>query len=315
MIVSNDEFRAICSSLAPLVQQARELSVTLAAEQLALDRRHETIFVATRSTGKTAIGRASKFGSDPTICEVGGYFDAQGGETLRALEKTLAAMLKVYREQRAIMPKYRPKIFLRSETWAQLKPRFHWVDQHQVAEIEFPRNLFYQALQHLGAPDAALAFFGPAWLEGCQDSTGRLLPGLAFDALEHAIGQPELRGTSAKWQGHAHAAAKHIQSQPDLAFWLPYLAPADKHVYSHDAKLTIPLERTLERIRSGRQARQIPELPYGMTGPQFVKHLEHAGVWHQNNKKFLEWARPYAVGATFLKSNLTADALRRMLQE
>jgi hypothetical protein len=311
--MTSEEFKVVCAHLSPLIKEARYRSAFKAEEHLALETRHESIFIGTRACGKTAITRVSPFGQDLAIQEAGGYLD-QADQPLRDMARTITAMLKMRRMHRSILPKYNPKIFLRPETWRQLKGRFHWVELHQIAEVAFPKEMFWAALLEQGASPDALAWFGPAWLKKCEDATGRLLPGFAYDAMAATVARTDMTPNMAKWQGFATAAADLVKSFPDLCYWLPYCVPADKTVYARHATLTMPLDRIVTRLRRARLQDKV-RLPRRMSPEQYVRYLEVAGVCHVNQMRYIVVSRPYAVGATYLKATLTADGLRRMLSE
>lgn len=312
-----EEFRAACEQLHPLIKLARTISPKIAADTLALHKRHETIFLMPRAGGKTAIGLQSAFGQDHPIQATGGWLDEDTTVmTDNELVRLITAMLKLKREQRATLPEYNPKIFLRPETWHRIKARFHWLHPSNLAEIEFPLPAFYAALLRAGATTDALAHFPRAWLMRCCDSSGRLLPGLAFDALERTIAQ-HLAGLSANhaiWRGYAEAAAEHVRAQPDIRYWLTFMAAGDKQIYMRGAKWSIPVSRALLRIRQARKCTK-ERIFGGLSAPQFIKHCEVAGVWKRNSRGYLAFSTPYGVGTHFLKASLTDAAFQRMLSE
>lgn len=308
------EFRAACEQLKPLIKQARTLSPHLAAEQLALHNRFETILLMPRAGGKTTVGLASKFGSDGPIQQSGGWLDDGGHFTDNEMARLIMGMLKLKREQRSTLPDYNPKITLRPETWHRLQPSFHWLHSSHVAQIEFPKSVFYQALLKVGATPDALAHFPRAWLERSCDCSGRLLPGLAFDVLERTV-DLHLAGLSASyaiWRGYAEAAAAHVKAQTDLCYWLAYMAAGDAQVYTRGRKFTLLRERALLRIRQARKCTN-ERLPHGLSAPQFIKHCEVAGVWKPTSRGYLAFSTPYAIGTHFLKASLTDAAFQRML--
>lgn len=310
------EFRAVCEQLKPLIKLARALSPQMAADKLKLHLRHETILLMPRQGGKTEIGGWSAFGQDTPICEHGGWLDEHPGMLDADLVRLITAMLKLKREQRATLPEYNPKIFLRPETWDRIVSRFHWLHPSNVAQIEFPKPIFYEAFFRSGATPDAMLHFPKEWLARCCDSSGRLLPGLAFEAMERTIDQ-HLAGLSANyatWRGYAEAAAEHLKSQPDLSYWLAYLAAGDKQVFMGGAKLSIAKDRALLRLRQARRAGQ-EKIMYGLSTPGFIRHCEAAGVWKRNSRGYLAYSTPYAIGSSFLKSSLTDAAFQRMLSE
>lgn len=309
------EFRASCEQIQPYIAAARNrISPQLAADLLQLQLRHESILLMPRGGGKTRIGQCSAFGRDLPIGETGGWLD-EDGQDAATLTRLVTAMLKLHREQRATLPHYNPKITLRPETWDRIKSRLFWVEPHQVAQIEFPKAAFYSALVIEGACRDSIGAFPPAWLESCCDSSGRLLPGLAFDALERTVALAERSESYAKWRGYAEACADLVAAQTDVSYWLTFMAAGDSSIYMRGRRLSIPLERALLRIRQARRAKQGIKLPHGLTASGFVRYCEVAGIWRVTAKKYVEFSRPYAVGTSFLKARLTTAAFEDMLRE
>ncbi len=311
MLTTTSEFHLACQQLKPIVDAAAASSAAMAASMLEYHKRFETIFLMPRSGGKTEIGRHSKFGFDGMLSPAGGWLDEQRDCDLPTLARHIGGMMKLKREQRSAFPDYNPKIFLRPETWDIIKGRLHHVQPHEIASTEFPKEVFYRALAAGGATPDALAQFDQTWLKNCYDAAGRLLPGLAFSALKHTIEESEKTDSMAlaKWRGYATASSQLVSAQTDILHWFYAMAPVDKNVYMSGHLLTVPYDRMLLRVRQGQRTRK---LPYDLTASGFIRFCEVAGMW-KRHKGYVKWARPYAVGTTYLKACLTEAALQRML--
>lgn len=298
------EFQLACQQLKPLIGRARYKSGYLAAELLKLDSRHECILLIPRAGGKTTIGTWSGLSENGAL---GGWLD-EAGQSDRELVRNIIGMLKVRRTMRAQFPNYNPKITLRPETWDRINGSFYYLEPHNVAQLEFPQSVFHRALAGEGATIDALSHFNNTWLKSFCDSSGRLYPGLAYDALAETCTLAEQTDSmqGAKGKGSGAACARFVAAQKDVDYWLTFLASDGP---------SVPLERVLLRIRQARRKNRLSQLPFGLTSPKFVTYCEHAGIWKLNHKRHICPAPPYLIGASFLRASLTDDAFARMLRK
>ncbi len=303
------EFQLACQQLRPLLVEARYKSGYHAAGLLNLAGRHETILLMPRAGGKTTLGTWSDLGEHGPLSTTGGWLDERPDQLPRELVRNILGMLKVRRTMRAQFPDYSPKVTLRPETWDRIKGKFYWLEPHNIAQLEFPQSAFYKSLAEAGASVDALAHFNPTWLKNFCDASGRLYPGLAFDALAETCARAETTDAiaTAKAYGTNTACARFVAAQKDVDYWLTFMAA--------DPRDSIPLERVLLRIRQARTKNRTRQLPFGLTGPKFVRYCEYAGIWKVNHMRHVVLAPPYATGAYFLKASLTDDAYARMLRE
>ncbi len=322
-----DEFALLCRETAPLLAGASARAPVLAAQRLNLAVRHENLFLGTRSGGKSSICAHSPFGRDPTICERGGFFDpdsaAQSDRYLHEIQRVMLSMFRQQRIQRNSLPLYRPKIFLRPETWWRIENSFLWVPKQSIAEMSFPKQSIYDALTEAGVSAEAQAFFSPQWLEYFCDATGKLMPGLAFDAMQRTVqlgiapdpktNALEKMWSQAKWKGAARACAAFVEQQKDVAYWLVFMAPDEKSIYMRKGFFTVPYERMIIRLRQARVADRARKLPFGLTGPEFIQYMRAAGICTMTKFKYLHFAMPYAIGASYLKHVLTTAAMQDKL--
>lgn len=298
------EFQDACEHIKPLIPAVRSNS-RLASALLQLDTRFESIMLMPRRSGKSTLTEAYAL-NDQWLIE-----DKQSdGELVRQI----IGMLKIRRTMRGQFPNYRPRILLRPETWWRLNGNFHWLTPEHIAHLEYPKQAFYSALGAAGVAPDAMAHFGPKWLETFCDAAGRLYPGLALDALEHTVTVSEtiLAVPTAKAMGAAKACAEFVRTQADIAPFLLQLVPGDK-VSLTTSKFSVPYDRAMLRIRQLRRL-GLTQLPYKLTGPQYLEYGQYAGIWSFSAVKYLKLATPYVIGASSLKASLTDDAVSRMLR-
>lgn len=268
-------------------------------------QRTEWIWIAPPRSGLTTLLNkyTGSAGAYPEDGHTGpGRYEAQA-ETAMLDVRVIAGMFR----HKTQWPEYIPRVIATSHQWRRLRGYLRHIPDHFVAQFSFPREAFYRWWPV--SPAEFMATFGKRWLERHgSDATGRIIPELAYTAT---VLSARAAGDRTRARARAKLYADWLQTHH--AWLLPiliHIAPESDAYFLHGKRFTMTRPRLLSRLRTFRWRY---DQPMPMPAADLIQRLEDLGAMRYVTRGMYVFAHPWAAGITYLKKELTFDAVRAMM--